>query len=100
MGYRNSTFPLAIYGSIDTASGKLMWLRIWVTNCDPNIIGRWYLEYLYQTRRLPSILRVDRGTDGSNGYHAYLRRNHGDMDAMNTLVLGPSTANQVRSQIL
>ena len=29
MGYRNSTFPLAVYGCIDTASRKLHWLRVW-----------------------------------------------------------------------
>ena len=35
MGYQNSTYPLAIYGCIDTASRKLLWLRIWVTNSHP-----------------------------------------------------------------
>ena len=32
MGYQNCTFPLAVYGCIDTTSRKLLWLRIWVTN--------------------------------------------------------------------
>ena len=45
MGYQNSTYPLAIYGCIDTASRKLFWLRIWVSNFDPQVTGRWYLEY-------------------------------------------------------
>ena len=40
MGYQNRTFPLAVYGSIDTASRKLLWLRVWVTNSDPKLIGR------------------------------------------------------------
>ena len=31
MGYQNSTFPLAVYGWIDTASRKVLWLRIWTT---------------------------------------------------------------------
>ena len=52
MGYQNSTYPLAIYGCIDTASRKLLWLRIWVSNSDPRVIGRWYLEYLYETRTM------------------------------------------------
>ena len=43
MGYQNSTFPLAIYGCIDTASRKLLWLRVWTSNSDPLVIGRWYL---------------------------------------------------------
>lgn len=43
MGYQNSTFPLAIYGCIDTASRKILWLKIWVSNSDPNEldIGTW-----------------------------------------------------------
>ena len=40
MGYQNSTFPLAIYGCIDTASRKLLWLKVWVSNSDPKIVGR------------------------------------------------------------
>jgi len=35
MGYQNSTFPLAIYGCMDTASRKLLWLKVWITNSDP-----------------------------------------------------------------
>ena len=97
MGFQNSTFPLAIYGSIDTASRRIMWLRVWVTNSDPKIVGRWYLEYLYESMRLPSILRVDRGTETGvmATMHAYLRRNHGDMDPTDTVIFGPSTANQI-----
>ena len=38
MGYQNSTFPLAIYGCIDTASRKILWLRVWNTNSKPEII--------------------------------------------------------------
>ena len=28
MRYQNSTFPLAIYGCMDTASRKLLWLKV------------------------------------------------------------------------
>ena len=67
VGYQNSTFPLAIYGRIDTASGKILWLKIWVTNSVPQRIGYWYLEYLYETRILPwylmTYLRIDKGTE-------------------------------------
>ena len=99
MGFQSSTFPLAIYGSIDTASRKLLWLRIWTTNKEPKLIGRWYLEYLYETKVIPSYLRMDRGTEtGVMGtMHVFLRNQHGDMmDATETVIYGPSTANQVR----
>ena len=98
MGYQNSTFPMAIYGCIDTATRKMLWLRIWVTNSDPNIIGRWYLEHLYETRVMPSFIRVDKGTETGvmATMHAFLRRNHGDMDdPSDTVLYGPSTSNQV-----
>ena len=63
MGYQNRTYPLAIYGCIDTASRKLLWLRIWMSNSDPLLIGRWYLEYLYETRTIASFIRMDRDTE-------------------------------------
>ena len=39
-GFQNDAFPLAIYGSIDTASRKLLWFRIWTNNREPRLIGR------------------------------------------------------------
>ena len=45
MGYQNSTFPLAIYGFLDTESRKRLWLRVWTSNCNPKVVGRWYLDY-------------------------------------------------------
>jgi hypothetical protein len=97
MGYQNSTFPLAVYGCIDSASRKLLWLRIWVSNSNPKVIGRWYLDYLYESRVMPSILRLDKGTETGimATMHSFLRRNHGDMDASDTVIYGPSTSNQV-----
>lgn len=97
MGFQNDTFPLAIYGSIDTASRKLLWLRIWTNNREPRLIGRWYLEYLYENKVIPSYLRMDRGTETGvmATMHAFLRQHHGDMDPAETVIYGPSTANQV-----
>ena len=97
VGYQNSTFPLAIYGRIDTASRKILWLKIWVTNSDPQRIGYWYLEYLYETRILPWYLRIDKGTQTETmaTMHAYLHQLLGTTDPSNTFIHGPSTSNQV-----
>ena len=102
MGYRNSTFPLAVYGCIDTPSRKLLWLRVWVTNSSPKVVGRWYLEYLYESRVMPSILRLDKGTETGiiTTMHAFLRQSHGDMNPCDTVIYGPSTSNQVLSKLL
>lgn len=82
MGYQNWTFPLAIYGCMDTASRKLLWLHIWDTNSKPELIGRWYLEHLYECRTVPAYLRIDKGTETGvmATMQAYLRRNHDDLD--------------------
>ena len=102
MGYQNSTFPLAVYSCIDTASRKLLWLRVWTSNSDPAIIGRWYLEYLYETRVISSYIRMDKGTETGilATLHSFLRRHHGDIDPCETVIYGPSTSNQVSNALV
>ena len=102
MGYQNWTFPIAIYGCIDTCSRKVLWAKVWASNSDPKLIGRFYLEYLFKTRTIASKLRLDKGTETGvlATMHAYLRREHGDMDPVETVIYGPSTSNQVRIVIV
>ena len=97
MGYPNSTYPIPIYGSIDSVNRKILWLRVWDTNSALEVIGRFYLEHLYETRLISSLLRVDKGTETTvlSTMHAFLRRRHGDMEPTNTVLYGPSTSNQV-----
>jgi len=55
--YQNATFPLCIYGAQDTYSGPINFQRIWATNSDHKIIGRFYLDYLYECRgKVPTNL--------------------------------------------
>lgn len=103
MGYQNSTFPLAIYGCIDTASRKLMWLRIWNTNSNPVLVGKWYLEGLMETKILPNYLRVDKGTETTvmSAMHSYLRSLQGDLEnPTDSIIFGPSPSNQVSECII
>ena len=97
MGYQRDTFPLAIYGCIDTASRKILWLRIWISHSNPKLIGRWYFDYLYNTKTIAAMIQIDKGTETGTlaTLHEFLRRNHEDMDAMNTVIYGPLTDNQV-----
>ena len=73
MGYQRDT--LAIYGCIDTASHKLLWLKIWTSHSDPKLIGRWYFDHVYETKTIPSKIRVDKGTKTGKmaTLHAFLR---------------------------
>ena len=99
MGYQNSTFPIAIYGCIDTSSRKILWLRVWASNSKPELIGRLYLEYLFISRSLPRYLRMDRGPETGvvATMQTFLRRNHEDLnDPTDSVIYGPSTENQVR----
>ena len=50
MGFMNSTFPLAVYGLQDAFSGYILYLKLWTTNSDPQLIGRWYMDHLYSTK--------------------------------------------------
>ena len=64
------------------------------------MIGRWYLEYLFESRTLPAYLRIDKGSETGvmATMHAFLRRNHGDLDdSCNSVLYGPSTSNQVKN---
>ena len=82
---------------MDTASRKLLWLKVWVSNHDPKLIGRWYLEHLYEAKIISAMLRVDKGTETGTmaTMHTFLCRHHNDMDPHKTVIDGPSTSNQV-----
>ena len=100
MGYQKNTYPLAIYGCIDTASRKIMYLKVWASNSDPKIVGKWYMEFLLENQYMPSKIRIDKGTETGEmaTIHAFLRDYHGDMDPIQTVLYGPSTSNQVSGE--
>ena len=101
MGFQKSTFPLAIYGCIDTASRKILFLRVWTSNSNPIFVGRWYFEYLYKI--LPNYIRIDKGTGTAtlSTMHAYLSSLQTDVltenEACERVIYGPSTSNRVNS---
>ena len=97
MGFQKDTFPLAVYGCLDTASRKLLFLKVGTGNSDPRVIGLWYLEFLYETKQIASIIRLDKETETGKmaTLHSYLHRHHNDMDPYDTVIFGKSTSNQV-----
>ena len=103
MGFQKSTFPLAIYGCIDTASQKILFLKVWTSNNNPIFVGRWYFEYLYKRKILPNYIRIDKGTETAtlSTMHAYLSSLQTDVltenEACKCVIYGPSTSNQVSS---
>ena len=58
-GYQNATFPLGVYGCIDTFSCKILFLFVCHLNSNPLAVGKMYLQYLFKTEMLLRNLRVD-----------------------------------------
>ena len=59
MGYQNSTFLIAIYDRIDTASRKLLRLKFWTSNSNPVLAAKWYFTYLRDQKKMAFMLRLD-----------------------------------------
>eukprot|EP00794_Sanderia_malayensis_P001869 gene1869-2111_t len=87
LGYR------ALHGK---TSRKILWLKIWRSNSDPKIVGRWYLEYLRDQNDCHN-LRIDKGTETGDmaTIHAFLMSELGIEDPVASVVYGPSTSNQI-----
>ena len=101
MSFQNNTFPIAIYGAIDTTSRKLLWIKVWTTNRILELVARWYFEFIYEVRVIPNYIRIDKGSETGTIaiIHCFLRRQHLDVEAdeetVKTVTNGPSTSNQV-----
>ena len=54
-GFKNNTFPLAICGSIDTCSRKLLWLRVSKINSNLKLVFKWYLEHLKNSKKVSQL---------------------------------------------
>ena len=97
-GYQNWTFPLGVYGCLDTFSRKILFLFVCFSNSDPNVIGKRYMKYLVETNILPRYLRLDKGTETGKmcTIHAYLVDKLGLFDdPVDSVVYGPSTSNKI-----
>lgn len=97
-GYQNWTFPLCIYGCLDTFSRKILYLFVSHSNSDPMIVGKKYLEYLTEHRIIPRFLRLDKGTETGkmSTLHAFLVDKAEIMDdAVDSIIYGPSTSNKI-----
>ena len=98
MGYQRSTFPLFVYGCIDTASRKVISLRICTNTCDPKRVVGWYFDYLFEKRIVLARLRIDKvsETGVTATMHTILRSGHCKLeDLSESVIFGKSAANQI-----
>ena len=67
---------------------------MWKSNSDPNLVGRWYFDHLFNTQVIPSKLRMNRGTETGllATLHVFLRCDHGDMTPEDTVEYGSFTS--------
>ena len=49
-GHQKNKYPLAIHGAYDTFSGYVLYLKVWTSNNDPRVIGKFYLDYIYEKK--------------------------------------------------
>ena len=87
-------FGICISGCICGYSRNIIWLNVFHTNNDPQIIGGYYLEAVEEMNGCPVLLRGDYGTENVRvrDFQRYLRRD--DETNPRSYIEGTSTANQ------
>lgn len=60
MGFQNSTFPIAVYGCLDSFSRRIMFLKVWDSNSSPLLIGKFYMEFILEAKDISYYLRLAR----------------------------------------
>ena len=91
MGFQNNTLPTAIYGCLDTARRKFVWIKVWDINSSPYLTARWYFDYLYESKLWPHHVRLGKGTET---LHVCLQRQQYDINTGGKVIYGPSKSNQ------
>lgn len=76
ISFQNSTFPTPTFGAINAASKKLFWIKRWVKIRTAELVTRWYFEFVYETRAIPSYIRFDKSSETVTiaTMHIFLRR--------------------------
>ena len=54
---------MSLHGCVDTFSGKIVWLKVWTGNHDPDLIEMFYLKALKENDLFPYATRSDYGTE-------------------------------------
>jgi hypothetical protein len=88
-------FGLCVSGCIDEFSRKIIWLDVYKTNSDPQVIGGYYMTVVQKLNGCPLIIRTDPGTENAciRDLQKFLLRNC-DPEGNYVYLCGSSTANQ------
>ncbi|KAG2359559.1 hypothetical protein BDR07DRAFT_1452328 [Suillus spraguei] len=69
-------FGLALHTGVEPFSGRIMWIRVWHSNCNPQLILTYYLETIQKLGHIPLVTQSDPGTEnyGIANAHTMLRQ--------------------------
>ncbi|KAG9308115.1 hypothetical protein JVU11DRAFT_12515 [Chiua virens] len=56
-------FGLALHTGIEPFSGRILWMKIWHSNCQPQLILSYYLETVESLGYIPMVTQSDPGTE-------------------------------------
>ncbi|KAG2114046.1 hypothetical protein BD769DRAFT_1630045 [Suillus cothurnatus] len=79
-------FGLGLHTGIEPFSGRIMWIRVWHSNRNPQLILSYYLDTIEELGHMPMVTQSDPGSEnfGIANAHTMLRQWH-DPDLHGTL---------------
>lgn len=89
-------FGICIHGAIDGWSRRLIWLEVDETNKNPRLTCTHFLNSVRELKKVPLIVRMDRGTENVNiaDVQMLLRSHHNDRFTRCAVMYGSSNHNQ------
>ncbi|KAG1754162.1 hypothetical protein EDB19DRAFT_1902323 [Suillus lakei] len=85
-------FSLALHTGVEPFSGRIMWIRVWHSNRNPQLILTYYLETIQKLGHIPLVTQSDPGTENYGIANA-----HTMLHQMNDPALQVSVTAQVYS---
>ncbi|KAG2140820.1 hypothetical protein BD769DRAFT_1626239 [Suillus cothurnatus] len=68
-------FQLLLHVAIEPFSGRILWIKIWWTNCNPHLICGWYCDTVQALGAMPLVTQSDPGSENNgiaNGFEDIL----------------------------
>ena len=89
-------YGFAIHGAIDGYSRRILWVEMGVSNNNPKVILKYFIQTVSKLGKLPSVIRSDRGTENIHveDLQKTLRAFHSDEFSNKAFLYGKSSANQ------
>lgn len=82
-------YGLCVHGCIDGYSRYIIWMNVFRTNNNPDVVGSYYLSALEERMAAPRLIRGDRGTENTR-----IRTIQHMLLGEDSFIYGTSTANQ------